>query len=127
MCPSSFVTGFNLFQIHFHKDQHKYTLRTMAGVDTERASEILNDPSWTKAVRDEKLLLYVVSPALSLRIRFDALVLHVLVALRGGGCCVRGIAAAGEQLVSVLFLSALAVTMSFHHCGACQHIWPLRS
>ncbi|CAN0465364.1 unnamed protein product, partial [Laminaria digitata] len=36
--------------IHFHKDQHKYTMKTMKNMTPQRASDILNDPTWTKAV-----------------------------------------------------------------------------
>ncbi|CAM9794616.1 unnamed protein product [Pylaiella littoralis] len=39
-----------LFNIHFHKDQKKYTLGTMEGITAKNATDILNDPSWTKAV-----------------------------------------------------------------------------
>lgn len=37
-------------QIHFHKDQRKYKMSAMPGMTPEKASSILNDPEWTKAV-----------------------------------------------------------------------------
>ncbi|CBN76839.1 conserved unknown protein [Ectocarpus siliculosus] len=37
-------------EIHYHKDMDKYKLSTMPNMPPERASAILNDPTWTKGV-----------------------------------------------------------------------------
>ncbi|CAM9749402.1 unnamed protein product, partial [Sphacelaria rigidula] len=36
--------------IHYHKDQELYTMHTMKHITPARATEIMNDPTWTRAV-----------------------------------------------------------------------------
>ncbi|CAN0153409.1 unnamed protein product [Scytosiphon promiscuus] len=37
-------------EIHYHKDMDRYKMSAMAGMTPEKASAILNDPTWTKGV-----------------------------------------------------------------------------
>ncbi|CAM9963243.1 unnamed protein product [Discosporangium mesarthrocarpum] len=39
-----------LGKVHFHKDKHKYTLSSIHGMNSSKATVIMNDPTWTRAV-----------------------------------------------------------------------------